>query len=180
MIHPDIERVLLTKEQIEQAVDKIAAQITEDFCGEELVIVCIMNGSLVFTADLMRKIGCPVVLDFMKASSYGAGTSSSGFIKVNRDIETNVEGKNVLIIEDIIDSGNTLYKIKHMFLERNVKNLKLVTLLDKPSRREADISVDYVGFQIPDEFVVGYGLDYDQKYRNLPYVGVLKRSVYEK
>lgn len=180
MIHPEIEKILISQEEIATKIKEIASQINQTFNQEEIIVVCIMKGSLVFTADLIREITCPVVLDYMQVSSYGSGTSSSKFINVKRDLEESVEGKNVLIIEDIIDSGNTLYKLKELFDSKNAKKVQICTLLDKPSRRESNVQVDYCGFQIPDEFVVGYGLDYNQRYRSLPYVGILKRSVYEK
>ena len=133
---------------------------------------------MVFASDLIRKLKMPVAIEFMRVSSYGAGTSSSGFINIKQDVECDIEGKNILIIEDIIDSGNTLYKLREVLLERKPKTCRICTLLDKPDRRVADVSVDYQGKAIPDEFAVGYGLDYNEHYRNLSYIGVLKREVY--
>ncbi len=180
MTNKDIERILISEEEIQAKVKEIGKKITESFNGEELIVVCIMKGSLVFCADLIRYIDCPVVLDYMQASSYGSGTASSRFINIKRDLEEDIKGRNVLIVEDIIDSGNTLFKLKELFDSKEAKKVEICTLLDKPSRRESFVKVDYTGFEIPDEFVVGYGLDFNQSYRNLPYVGILKSSVYEK
>ena len=180
MINKDIEKILITQEEIAKKVTEIAKKIDDTFNGEELIVVCVMKGSLIFTADLIREINCPVILDYMQVSSYGSGTASSRFISVKRDLEQNIEGKNVLIVEDIIDSGNTLFKLKELFDSKKAKKVAICTLLDKPSRRESQVNVDFIGFEIPDEFVVGYGLDYAQKYRSLPYIGILKPAVYEK
>lgn len=175
----DVERVLITEEEINKIVDKIAGEINRDFVGEEVYLVCIMKGSMIFTADLARRLNMPVYLDFMQVSSYNDGSKTSGNITIKRDLEMSVEGKNVIVVEDIVDSGHTLNTLKALLAARNAECVKLCSFLDKPSRREVAVKVDYVGMQIPDEFVIGYGLDYAQKYRNLPYVGILKRSVYE-
>ncbi len=181
-MHKDLERVLITEEQVRECVKKLGAQITKDFEGEELTVVCILKGSTVFFADLVREIKLDVVFDFMIVKSYGGGTESSGNVRFVKDLDESITGKNVLIIEDIIDSGLTLTFLKNNLITRGAKSLKICTLLDKPDRRKpgATITVDYCGFKIPNEFVVGYGLDYDECYRNLPMVGVLKPEVYTK
>ena len=138
------------------------------------MMVCILKGAAMFACELAKRITVPVIMDFMATSSYGSGTVSSGEVKIKKDLDLSPEGKNILIVEDIIDSGNTLNFLSHLFEERNAKSVKMVTMLDKPDRREVDVAVDYTGFTIPDEFVVGYGLDYDQRYRNLPYIGVIE------
>jgi len=179
-MHKDVEKILVSEEQIAETVKKIADDINRDLNGEPLLVIVILKGSTPFAMDLIRKLDMPVELDFMQVSSYGKSTVSDGFIKVKRDIEQDITGKNILIVEDIIDSGNTLFKLKNLFESRNTKSVRICTMLDKPSRRVTEVKVDYSGIEIPDEFVVGYGLDYDEQYRNLPYVGILKRSVYEK
>lgn len=178
-MNADIERILITEEELQNTVSRLARQISEDYHGKQLMLICVMKGSLVFTADLMRAIDFPVELDFMQASSYGNGSTSCGCIDIKRDLEDDVSGKNVLIVEDIIDSGNTLSRLKSLLQNRGADSVKICTILNKPDRREVDVYIDYEGIKIPDEFVVGYGLDYAQKYRNLPYVGILSRHVYE-
>ena len=176
----DVEKILLSEEQIAEKVKELGAQITKDYEGEKLLIVTILKGSVIFAADLLREIKIPVEIDFMCLSSYGSGSKSSGVVKIIKDLNEPIEGKNVLIIEDILDSGNTLSNLVQLLGTRNPKSVKIATLLDKPDRRVAHVDVAYKGFSIPDEFVVGYGLDYAEKYRNIPYVGILKREVYEK
>lgn len=178
MVNEDIREVLIPEEKIAEVVDRLGAEITKDYNGKEIVMVVVLKGSTPFAADLMRRIDSPVRLDFMQASSYGSGTESTGVINIKKDLENDVAGKNVLIIEDIIDSGNTLAALKHILEQRNAASVEICAFLSKPSRREKDIPVKYIGMEIPDEFVVGYGLDFDEKYRNLPYVGVLKSQVY--
>ena len=178
-MHNDVERILVSEEKISEIVDTVSAKINSDLNGEPLLVVIILKGSTPFAMDLIRKLSMPVQIDFMQASSYGKSTASSGFINLKKDIEQDIKDKNVLIVEDIIDSGNTLHKIKTLFEDRNAKSVRICTLLDKPSRRKVEVKVDYSGIEIPDEFVVGYGLDYNEDYRNLPYVGVLKKCVYE-
>jgi len=178
-LHPDIESILVSQEEIKEILNTIAQKINKDLNGEELLVVVILRGSMVFASDLIRKLNMPVKIEFMRASSYGSSTESSGFINVKQDLETDIEGKNVLIIEVIIDSGNTLFKLKELLLSRNPKTCRICTMLDKPQRRVSEVEVEYIGKEIPNEFAVGYGLDYNEYYRNLPYVGVLKRSVYE-
>ena len=171
--------VSATREEIAAAVNKLGEQITADYQGKDLLLVGILKGSVVFFTDLMRAMKTPVTIEFMKVSSYGFGTVSSGKLSVSLNILSNIEGKDVLIVEDIIDSGNTMYALKKMLATRNPASLRIITLLDKPSRRVAEVSAEYTCFEIEDEFVIGYGLDYAEKYRDLPYVGVLSRSVYE-
>lgn len=167
--------VHITEEQINQRVAEIAAEITERFKGESVFLVCILKGSIFFTTELAKRIDLPLEIDFMTVSSYGAQTVSSGVINVKQDLSASIEGKNVIIVEDIIDSGNTLSRLIKLFESRNPKTLTLCTLLDKPERRVVkDVVVDYTGFVIPDKFVVGYGLDWDQKFRNLPYIGFVE------
>ncbi len=179
MANPYIERVLVSEEEIKKTVTRLADQINKDYNGEELLVVVILKGSMIFAADLVKELTMPVTIDFMRASSYGSGTASSGFINIKQDLGTDISGKNVLIIEDIIDSGNTLHKLKELLRERNPKTIRICTLLDKPARRVTPVDVEYSGIAIPDEYVVGYGLDYNEILRNLPYVGVLKREIYE-
>lgn len=176
----DCERVLLSKEQIDKRVGEIAAQLNEKFKGKRPLCVCILKGAVVFYADLLRRLDLDVMFDFMVVSSYGTGSVSSGALKIAKDTSVDIRDQDVIIVEDIIDSGFTLACLKKMMIERGAKSVTIVTLLDKASRRTADIASDYNGFVIEDEFVVGYGLDYSECYRNLPYIGILKRSVYEK
>lgn len=177
-MHKDIESVLFSEKEIENIVNILANQIEKDYNNRDFIMVGLLKGSVAFMADLMKKINLDFSIDFMVVSSYGGGTQSTGRVNVLKDISQSVEGKEILIVEDIIDSGNTLNFIKKYLTVKGAKSIKLCTLFDKPDRRTADITVDYVGVKIPDVFIVGYGLDYDEKYRNLPYVGVLKSSVY--
>ncbi|MBQ7793609.1 MAG: hypoxanthine phosphoribosyltransferase [Clostridia bacterium] len=177
-MHKDIKYELMSKEEIAAAVSRLAAQINKDFANEPVLALVILKGSMFFAADLIRELTMPVTLDFMKVSSYGSSSSSSGKVQLQLDTMLDLTGQNVLIIEDIIDSGNTLYKLKTLLCERNAKCVKLCTLLDKPDRRETPITADYTGKLIPNEFVVGYGLDFAERYRNLPYIGVLDEKVY--
>ena len=179
-LHKDVESVLVSKEEIKDIVKNLSQKINSDYGEEELTVIIILKGSMIFASDLIRQLKMPVNIEFMRVSSYGAGTSSSGFINIKQDVEEDIEGKNILIIEDIIDSGNTLYKLKEVLLERKPKTLRICTLLDKPDRRVSDVAVEYQGKIIPDEFAVGYGLDYKEQYRNLNYVGVLRKVVYMK
>lgn len=166
--------VLIPEDEIETRVCELGAQISEDFRGEPVKLICILKGSAFFACELAKRITVPVMLDFMQVSSYGNKTVSSGNIRIKKDLDEPLEGENVIIVEDIIDSGRTLSKLVPMLKERNPKEIRVCTLLSKPERREVDIDVAYNGFTIPDKFVVGYGLDYDQRYRNLPYVGVIE------
>lgn len=178
----DIKEVLVSEKEIEEIVDRIAGQINEDYKDKNLLLLCILKGSVCFMADLMKKISLPCAIDFMVAKSYYAGTESKGEIKIYKDVDVDISEYDVLIIEDIFDSGRTLNLLVNKLSQRNPRSLECCSLLDKPERRDPDISLKlkYTGKAVPDEFVVGYGLDYDEAYRNLPFVGVLKREVYEK
>ena len=177
-MHNDIKAILLTKQEIDMMVHRIASSINDDFYGEEVTAVVILKGSIMFAADLVRCLTVNVKLDFMQASSYGSGVESSGVINIKKDMETDVKGKNVLIIEDIVDSGRTLSLLREEIEKRGAKKVAIASLLSKPSRRVVDVEVEYIGADIPDEFVVGYGLDMDEKYRQLDYIGILKPEVY--
>ncbi len=166
--------VLLSEEQVNKRIKEIGEQISKDYADKEVHLVCVLKGGSFFMCELAKRITVPVFLDFMSVSSYGSDTKSSGVVKIIKDLDESMTNKNVLIVEDIVDSGRTLSYLQDMLKQRGAADVKLCTLLDKPERRVVDVEVDYVGFQIPDEFVVGYGLDYDQKYRNLPYIGVVK------
>ncbi len=175
----DIEKVLISEEELHEIVKKLGAQISEDYKDKNLLLVSVLKGSVLFMADLMREITIPCNIDFMAVSSYGAGAKSSGVVKIIKDLDKSIEGMDLLIVEDILDSGRTLNYIKGLLEARGIRSLKICTLFDKPERREVDLYADYIGAKVPNEFIVGYGLDYDEYYRNLPYIGVLKRSVYE-
>lgn len=166
--------VMISEEEVNKKIEELGKQISEDYAGKEVHLICILKGSAFFTCELAKRITVPVSLDFMSVSSYGDGTKSSGIVKIAKDLDESLEGKEVILIEDIIDSGRTLSYLLEILAQRNPASLKLCTLLDKPDRRVKDVKVDYVGFQIPDEFVVGYGLDYAQKYRNLPFIGIVE------
>lgn len=174
----DIKEILLSEEQIAKVVKKIADEISSDYKDKNPLIISVLKGSFVFMADLVRQITIPCAIDFMSISSYGKGTRTSGEVKINKDLDTKIESRHVIIVEDILDSGLTLSYILDMFKARGPASVKLCTLLDKPDRRKIPVDIDYKGFIIPDEFVVGYGLDYNEKYRNLPYIGILKPEVY--
>ena len=167
-------RELISEEAVAKKIAEMGAQISRDYEGESVYLLCILKGGVFFTTELAKHITVPVNIDFMSVSSYGGETTSSGIVRIVKDLDTPIEGKNVLIAEDIIDTGRTLAYLMEHLKQRKPKSLKLCTLLDKPDRRVSDVKVDYTGFEIPDEFVVGYGLDYDQRYRNLPYVGVIE------
>lgn len=176
----DIDRVLLSEEDLNNIVKRLGAEITKDYQGKKLVLVSVLKGSVIFMADLMREIKIPCSIDFMSVSSYGSGTKTSGVVKIIKDLDTDVvEGSDLLIVEDILDSGVTLEYLMKVLSARNPNSIKICTLLDKPERRKANVYADYSGAQIPDAFVVGYGLDFNEKYRNLPFVGALKPAVYE-
>lgn len=168
-------RVLLTEEEVDKRINEVAECINKDYAGKSIHLICILKGGVFFTCELAKRLKVPVSMDFMSVSSYGNGTTSSGAVRIVKDLDEPLEGKNVLIVEDIIDSGNTLHYLVEILYKRKPESIKICTLLDKPQRRVADVHVDYVGFEIPDEFVVGYGLDYAQKYRNLPYIGVVEQ-----
>ena len=175
----DIKEILISKEKIAEIIAKLGEQISKDYAGKNLLLVSVLKGSVVFMADLMRSITIPCQIDFLAVSSYGDGAKTSGIVKIQKDLDTNLEGYDLLIVEDILDTGMTLSYIIDMLKTRNPASVKICTFLDKPERRQADIEADYSGISVPDEFVVGYGLDFAEKYRNLPYVGILKRSIYE-
>ncbi|MBQ9364456.1 MAG: hypoxanthine phosphoribosyltransferase [Schwartzia sp.] len=180
MMMDDVERVLFTPEEIEKKVAELGRRITEDYDGEDVVVVGVLKGAAVFTTDLVRKINLPVQLDFIVASSYGNGATTSGTVKIKKDLDTDIKGRNVLICEDIIDTGTTMANLLKMLRTREPKSLRLCAILSKPSRRIDEVKIDYCGWEVPDEFLVGYGLDYSERYRNMPAIGILKRSVYEK
>jgi len=174
----ELKSVLLSEEEIKAIVKRLGSEITADYKDKNLLVVSVLKGSVMIMADLLREIKLPLKIDFMAVSSYGSGTSSSGTVKIIKDLDINLSGYDILIVEDILDSGATLSSLKEILLTRKPASVKICTFLDKPDRRKADIKADYVGAVIPDEFVVGYGLDYDEKYRNLPFVGILSPSVY--
>lgn len=167
-------RVLISEKEVDDRIEALGKQISKDYAGKQVHLICVLRGGAFFMCELAKRITVPVSLDFMSVSSYGNNTSSSGVVRIAKDLDESIEGKEVLIVEDIIDSGRTLYYLMDNMRQRHPESLHLCTLLDKPERREKDVKVDYVGFAIPDEFVVGYGLDYAQKYRNLPYIGVVE------
>lgn len=167
--------VLIAEEDVDKKIREIAEKISKDYEGKTVTLICILKGSVFFTCELAKRITIPVKLDFMSVSSYGAGTESSGRVKIIKDLDDSVEGKDIIVIEDIIDSGRTLHYLMTLLGSRKPNSIKLCTLLDKPDRRVVPVDVDYTGFNIPDKFVVGYGLDYDQNYRNLPYIGVIEQ-----
>lgn len=166
--------VLLTEEEIDERIREIGKEISRDYAGKQVHLVCVLKGGSFFMCELAKRITVPASLDFMSVSSYGGDTKSSGVVRIVKDLDEPLAGKNVLVVEDIVDSGRTLSYLLEMLRERGAEDVKLCALLDKPDRRVVDVQVDYTGFRIPDEFVVGYGLDYDQKYRNLPYIGIVK------
>ena len=172
----DFSEVLISREDLDRRVRELGEQISRDYEGEELFLIGILKGSVPFMADLMRAISLDVEMDFMSVSSYGSGTTTSGVVRILKDLDTDIAGKNVLIVEDIIDSGLTLSYLKEYLAKRNPKSIKIVTMLSKPARRKADIEADYTGFVVEDKFIVGYGLDIDQKYRNLPYISWIKED----
>ena len=172
-------RVLLTEEEVNKKISEVAAQINKDYEGKEVHLICILKGGVFFTCELAKRLTIPVSLDFMSVSSYGSGTKSSGVVKIIKDLDEPLEGKNVIIVEDIIDSGRTLAYLIEVLKQRNPASIRLCALLNKPDRREVEVQIDYLGFDIPDEFVVGYGLDYAQKYRNLPFIGVVEPDAAE-
>ncbi len=167
-------KVMITEEEVCKRVSDLGKKISEDYAGKEIHLVCVLKGGVFFMCELAKRITIPVTMDFMSVSSYGDDTKSSGVIRIAKDLDESLKGKHLLVVEDIIDSGRTLSYLMEMFEQRLPESIRLCTLLDKPDRRVVDVNVDYVGFEIPDEFVVGYGLDYAQKYRNLPYIGVVE------
>ncbi len=178
VLDDDISTILVDEATIQRRVQELGAAISQAYAGQDLVLVSVLKGSIIFMADLVRAITIPHEIDFMATSSYGAATSSSGVVRILKDLNVSIQDRNVLVVEDIIDSGHTLTYLLRLLSERQPASLRIVTLLDKPERRAVHIDVDWIGFSIPNEFVVGYGLDYNEHYRNLPYIGVLKPSVY--
>ena len=177
-LHDDIERVLIDEETLQARIAELGAILSETYACQDLLLVSVLKGSIVFMSDLVRAISIPHAIDFMATSSYGAGVQSTGVVRILKDLNIPIDGRNIVLVEDIIDSGNTLKYLMGLLEQRNPASLRVMALLDKPERREVDVQVDWVGFAIPNEFVVGYGLDFDEIYRNLPYIGVLKPSVY--
>ena len=176
-VEKDIERVLISAEELEAHVAEIGAQISRDFEGKDPIFIGVLKGCFIFMADLMRHVSIKCSMDFMAVSSY-SGTTSTGAVKINKDLSEDIEGRYIIIVEDILDSGVTLNYLKNFLLVRKPASISIATLMDKPARRKADVYADYSCFEIPDAFVVGYGLDYNERYRNLPYIGVLKREIY--
>ncbi len=179
-IHNDVAEILFSEEQLAEITTRIADEINRDYAGKNLLMVSVLKGSLIFMADLMRKIEVPCAIDFLSVSSYGSGTKSSGEVRILKDLDQSLEGKDILVVEDILDSGNTLSFLLKTLSARNPASIRLCTLLDKPERRQAEVYADYIGARVEDKFIVGYGLDYAELYRNLPYIGVLKPEIYEK
>jgi hypoxanthine phosphoribosyltransferase len=177
-LHEDIDYILVDAESIQRRVCELGSSISRDYKGRDLLLVSVLKGSIVFMADLIRAISIPHEIDFMATSSYGSRVTTSGAVRILKDLNTSIEGRNIIVVEDIIDSGNTLNYLLRMLQERQPESIRILTLLDKPNRREVDVQVDWTGFSIPNAFVVGYGLDYNEIYRNLPYIGVLKPSIY--
>ncbi len=178
MLEKDIQEVLFTEEQLRTRVAEIAKEIERDYAGREIMLISVLRGSFVFMADLCRAIDLPCMIDFMSVSSYGKGTRSTGQVQITKDLSEDISGRNIIVVEDILDSGNTLHYLLNILQHRSPASVRLCTLLDKPSRRTVPVHVDYSGFLCPDGFVVGYGLDYAEKYRNLPYIGILKPEIY--
>lgn len=176
--HEDLQSVLVTEERIRERVREIAAEISRDFAGKDLVVLGVLRGAFVFVADLVRALTIPATVDFIAIESYGAGTRSSGVVRLTKDMKESIEGRHVLVVEDIVDSGRTLHYLLQLMEARRPASMAVCALLQKPSRHEVDVTVRYRGFSVPDEFVVGYGLDYDQRYRGLPCIGVLKPEIY--
>ncbi|MEG1004276.1 MAG: hypoxanthine phosphoribosyltransferase [Clostridium sp.] len=176
----DVKKVLFDEEQLAKKVNELGTQISKDYKGKDLIVVGVLKGSVVFAADLIKNITIPCEIDFMAVSSYGNATESSGVVRIIKDLDHNIEGKHVLLVEDIVDSGITLTYLLKYLKARKAESIEIVTLLNKPERRTADLDVKYIGFEVPNEFIIGYGIDYAEKYRNLPFVGVLKEEVYNK
>lgn len=177
-MHNDIKEVLISEEEIQQKILELGAKLSEDYKDRNPLVICVLKGAFVFMADLVKRIEVPLEIDFMAVSSYGASTKSSGVVKIVKDLDVSIEGRDVLIVEDIIDSGLTLSYLIEILYGRNAKSVRVVTLFDKPTGRTVELEADYTGFIIPDAFIVGYGLDYAEHYRNLPYIGILKPEIY--
>lgn len=179
MLHPDIKKVLYSEEDISKVTADLGEILTKEYEGKYPLVIGVLKGAVMFMTDLSRKMDCDLELDFMDVSSYGSGIESTGDVKILKDLDTSIEGRHVLVVEDIIDTGRTLSHLIELFRYRKAKSIKIVTLLDKKERRVVDLKADWVGINVPNEFVVGYGLDFDEKYRNLPYIGVLKEEIYK-
>ncbi len=179
MLADNVDRILITEERIIQRTREIARQVSADYEGKDLWLICVLKGGVTFLVDLMRQITIPHSVDFMATASYGASTESSGEVRILKDLDDPIEGRHILIVEDIIDSGRTIDYVTRILRERKPASLRICTLLNKADRREVDVPIDYIGFDIPNEFVVGYGMDFDQLYRNLPFIGVLKSETYD-
>lgn len=179
-MHNDVQEILFTEERVDEKIRQMGAEISRDYEGKDLLVIGILKGATMFMSELVKRIDYPVEFDFMAVSSYGKSSESSGVVRIIKDLDKSIEGRHVLIVEDIIDTGLTLSYLKSLLEGREAASVKVVALLDKPERRKVDIKADYLGFSVPDHFIVGYGLDYAEKYRNLPYVGVLKPEVYQK
>lgn len=178
-MHKDIEKILFDRETISNRVKELAKEITEDYKGKDLVCICLLKGGVLFLTDLIKEIDLDLEIDFMDVSSYGASTTSSGEVRILKDLDASVKDRDLLIVEDIIDTGVTLSKVVELLKSRQAKSIEIVSFLNKPDRRKIDMDVKYIGYEIPDYFVVGYGLDFDEKYRNLPYIGYLKEELYK-
>lgn len=178
-MHTDVQEILFTEEAVQQRIRELGVEITRDYEGKNPLVIGILKGATLFMSDLVKRIEIPVQLDFMAVSSYGQSSESSGVVRIIKDLDQSIEGRDVIIVEDIIDTGLTLVYLKNLLQQRKAASVKLVSLLDKPDRHKVDIQADYLGFTVPDHFIVGYGLDYAERYRNLPYVGVLKPEVYQ-
>lgn len=179
-MHQDVERILLTEEELAKRVKELGEEISRDYAGQSVTLIGVLKGAVVFFSDIMRAITVPAAIDFIACSSYGMSSTTSGEVQIRKDLDHSIEGKHVIVIEDIVDTGTTLHYLLDNLKKRGAASVKLAALLNKPSRRKVEVTVDYTGFEVPDYFVVGYGLDYAEKYRNLPYIGILKESVYKK
>ena len=177
-MHPDLEKILFDEQQIDGVVRELGIQLSADYKDKQPIVICVLKGAVLFMADLVKRMEISLEIDFMAISSYGASSQSSGVVRILKDLDRSVEGRHVLIVEDIVDTGLTLAYLKEVLLHRRATSVQVVTLFDKPEGRKVDIDVDYCGYTVPNEFIVGYGLDYAERYRNLPYVGVLKPEVY--
>jgi hypoxanthine phosphoribosyltransferase len=178
-MHKDVQEILFTEEEVDQKIREIGVQISRDYADQDLLVIGILKGAAMFMSELVKRIDMVVEMDFMAVSSYGKSSESSGVVRILKDLDKSIEGRHVLIVEDIVDSGLTLSYLKNLLEQRGAASVKVVALLDKPERRKVDITPDYLGFSVPDHFIVGYGLDYAEKYRNFPYVGILKPEVYQ-
>lgn len=175
----DLQKILIDKEKLQNRIVELGQEISNDYRGKDLLVICVLKGAVLFMADLVQNIDIPLEMDFMAVSSYGNSTHSSGVVRIIKDLDASIENKDLLIVEDIVDSGLTLSYLMDLLKSRGIKSIKVCSLLEKPENKISKVNVDYIGFQVPDEFVVGYGLDYAQKYRNLPYIGVLKEEIYK-